>query len=839
MTARTRWAHVFVGIVAATALSVGVAACASGSSSRFGQGQGQGEGDSGADSTTGLGDSGPGFSGDTGPGFGGGDTGTAGSCAGTLMVTPASAIVTVTITSAGVQTMPATFTAQCDGANIPVVWSLDRGDLGAIGLSTGVFTASGQGAGVGTVTASAGSSVGTATVTVQILTIENGAPASEPDAGAGGYGGVGGVPLGGSVPAAVQTKLQGAETPDAGLSAGTLKWLYPYDQTVWPQGVLPPLLQWSNPPTAATAVYIHLKQANYEFQGFYSGTDLVNQPIDATAWTTATNGNGGDPLHVEVTVTDGTHVYGPIAENWIIAPGQLKGIVYYSSYNTTFATPVIGAQPANVAAAILSIRSGSTSPTLAIPAAQGKCMVCHEVSADGATLVTSNGQGYPNYDDTYVFSLQTGMQTQMYTANAPDGTTNDRKFLWSGLWRDGSFALQSTGLTTESYGDWNAQTNPDSDGGPVDTDSRIFRRTDGDAVPAPGFDGQVKDAVTPAFSPDGTMVAFNYLFAQPGATGLAPGNGHTLDLMDFACGMPLNAGDPPSPTAGPACGSLQFSGLRRLFTSPTQAAPGVGPGFAAWPAWLPDSSSVVFQNTVYGPPGTSAIATWNGVQAQLWIVGASASTTPQAVALNALNGIGPTGTSYLPTNATHPNDTVLNYQPTVSPIASGGYFWVVFTSRRMYGNVAPGLSGDGFCWPADTDAGACPQGSNCCGPWDIGDGKYPVNKKLWVAAIDLNPTQGKDPSHPAFYLPAQELNAPNMRGYWVPAPCEANGMSCTTGDECCGGFCEQVAGGALECTSTKPTCAAEYDKCTQTSDCCGKAAGYTCINSVCSRPAVE
>ncbi len=239
---------------------------------------------------------------------------------------------------------------------------------------------------------------------------------------------------------------------------------------------------------------------------------------------------------------------------------------------------------------------------------------------------------------------------------------------------------------------------------------------------------------------------------------------------------------------------------------------------------------------MYAPPGTSAIATWNGVEAELWVVGASASTTspaPQAVALHALNGIGPDGTSYLPTNTSHPNDAILNYEPTVSPIASGGYFWVVFTSRRMYGNVAPGLeppAGDYCRGPA----------SQPCGPFDIGDGTYPVNKKLWVAAIDLHPTPGQDPSHPAFYLPAQELNAPNMRGFWVPAPCEADGMSCETGDECCGGYCEQGAnGGALVCGSVKPMCAAQYDKCTSTSDCCGAGQGYTCINAICSRPAAN
>jgi len=45
-----------------------------------------------------------------------------------------------------------------------------------------------------------------------------------------------------------------------------------------------------------------------------------------------------------------------------------------------------------------------------------------------------------------------------------------------------------------------------------------------------------------------------------------------------------------------------------------------------------------------------------------------------------------------------------------------------------------------------------------------------------VAAIDINPTPGTDPSHPAFYLPGQELNAGNLRGFWVVDPCKQNGI---------------------------------------------------------------
>ena len=39
-------------------------------------------------------------------------------------------------------------------------------------------------------------------------------------------------------------------------------------------------------------------------------------------------------------------------------------------------------------------------------------------------------------------------------------------------------------------------------------------------------------------------------------------------------------------------------------------------------------------------------------------------------------------------SADHGDDVDLNYEPTVNPRPSGGYVWVVFTSRRMYGNEA-------------------------------------------------------------------------------------------------------------------------------------------------------
>src|SRR6201999_1359630 len=94
--------------------------------------------------------------------------------------------------------------------------------------------------------------------------------------------------------------------------------------------------------------------------------------------------------------------------------------------------------------------------------------------------------------------------------------------------------------------------------------------------------------------------------------------------------------------------------------------------------------------------------------------------------------------------------------------ARGRYAWCVFRSRRMYGNEA-------FIPPY------------CSDPRGVDLVQNITTKKLWVAAIDLNGTPGNDVSHPAFYLPAQELLAGNSRAFWVLDPCRSDGASCESG----------------------------------------------------------
>jgi hypothetical protein len=272
------------------------------------------------------------------------------------------------------------------------------------------------------------------------------------------------------------------------------------------------------------------------------------------------------------------------------------------------------------------------------------------------------------------------------------------------------------------------------------------------------------------------------------------GDGKSLAMMDY---------DATSST---------FSNLTVLYTPPA--------GMAVWPSFVPTSDGVVFElETVsngrdWGATRSTCDDTGPcsnvGTQAELWWVDV-ATKTP--VRLDNLNGKG-----YLPGLAStqHTDDSVFAYEPTVSPVVSGGYAWVVFTSRRLYGNVA--TVNPYWSDPRFHDIGATP-----------------TTKKLWVAAVDLNALPGTDPSHPAFYLPGQELLAGNSRGFWVADPCQPSGTSCESGDECCDGFCRSFDGG-LTCTNVPPSCAHEFDKCTQTADCCGSAQGMACLGGRCSRP---
>ena len=689
-----------------------------------------------------------------------GDASLTSDAAGPLAVTTSVSAIDVTY---GQQSPTVTATASINGVPVAASFSVDRGELGSIGATTGVLTPTGVVGGVVTIIATFDGYVATTTVSITVHWVQSGADADAGSAaggGAGGNGGVGGEGLGAAPDPATVTALGTAPMTDA-----SLQFLYPYDQTVWPRGLLAPLLQWSTT-QIYDAVSIHIQESAFEYQGYFAwtATPFVHHPVPQAAWDALAYSNGGDTVKVTLVFSAGGVAYGPLTQTWRFAQTSLTGTVYYNSYGTNLAHNyccTLGG--ADFGGATLAIKHGATSPVL-VAGSDSECRVCHSVSADGSRLVSSRG------DSTgYLGSSAYDLGTLAETLLSPD----DARFNWGGLYPNGQFLLAN---------------NAPIAGGGFTQPTQLFSIGDGGVVPSTGLPPTLQVG-SPVFSPDGKHVAFNF-YGGAGPDG-GSGDGVSLAMMDY---------DVATST---------FSHFQVLYTPPL--------GTSVWPSFLPTDTGVVFElesvsdQSYWGETRKcpdSATCSNPATQAQLWWVDVA---TKNAVPLTSLNG----GT-YLPTapNTGHANDTMLNFDPTVNPVAGGGYAWVVFTSRRLYGNIAT-------LDPYQSD------------PRFFDISTSPTTKKLWVAAIDLNAAPGTDPSHPAFYLPAQELLAGNSRGYWVVDACEANGTSCLTGDQCCGGYCSEVDGG-LVCSAQPPACSAQFDKCTQTSQCCGAAQGMQCIAGRCA-----
>jgi hypothetical protein len=687
----------FGGLVLAAFLVVAMgiaAACGSGSSNATPVGDG------GGDVTTG-----------DGPGsLLGGEGGLQ-----TLVVAPQNPKLTVP--SPGTTTQ---FTATINGNPVTAQWTVDLAAIGTID-GTGLFTASGLLGGQATIEAQVGT-LHAQTVLTVVLALEDNP---------------------GNVSAGTQQQLLGGGTADT-----AFMWLYPYDGTVFPQGLLAPVLQVGG--TAPDAVYVHVSFSSLDYKGFYGASNPGQVVFSPQLWTTITQtASGTDTVQVQLTKISAGQVTGPITESWRIAQGTLKGSVYYES---RFSSPTDNG-------ATMRIKPGAAQPDVLL----GNCNVCHYVSADGSTIVATLDVTTPITSGAYDLKNDAGA-----ISLKPDET-----YTFGALYKDGSFLMACGSATIPGI----------ANDGPVV--SHLYDTKSGVQIPAPGWDGVITNGAMPTFSPDGKQIVFNHYDS---------GQGHTLAVMSFDLT------------------SYTFSNLVDFATDPVN--------FLGWPAFTPDAEWVV-----YDADSRSDFATWNsgGVDAKsdLQIAHVASQTS---VPLSVLNGV-VNGQYYLPFGEAAEGH--MNYDATVLPVAAGGYYWVVFTSRREYGNTL-----------------------NNPDPYYAVDNRTPGalawRKKLWVAALDIdNPehpsTSAHDISHPAFYLPGQDLQTGNYRGFWALDPCAQNGASCMSGDQCCSGYCRQTsaeAGAQLSCVPPQG-CANEYEKCTVSADCCQAAMGFQCINGFCAEPAAQ
>ncbi|MFO0665944.1 MAG: dickkopf-related protein [Polyangiaceae bacterium] len=614
------------------------------------------------------------------------------------------------------------------------------------------------------------------------------------------------------VTAASFPTLTGAEP------AETATIIYPYNGTMFPLGLPSPLLQWSTA-DLASGVKVSIRYPSTGTPIFESSeirTEAISFPtplltpkpratIPQTDWAAfeqSVNRNRatlGDTGAIVLRRYVGGVARQEVKVDVRFAPTQLKGRIYYNTYGTALVTNYSGAQQSPggafpggaFGAATLQVIIGQSAPTV-VAGSNSACRVCHSASSDGQMIITAHS----NYN-TFRYDMP---------GAGPLGTAyGGSRFIFPGIHPNRTRVLTSAG------------------GHSGDSASFLFDQT-GAAVTGGTQPTNLK-AAYPTFSHETTgptQVAFTFTGGSPlplanPPTAPVTGDGKTLSMMDFD-------------------GNRTFSNFRNIYTPPS--------GKAWWPAFLPPGENGVvwhqeFRSNGRDPGGTRSDCEGGclgGATAEIWW--AKTTGAPTATRLHNLNGyVGNTATGYLPTGpnrhggpGSDPDfyEQRYNYEPTVLPVVRGGYSWVTFTSRRLYGNVAT----------------VNPYASD---PRFYNISIEPTTKKLWISALNTGAAAGTDPSFPAFYLPGQELISGNMRGYFVLDACRSPGAKipaneCETDLDCCAGSVCALdrpisAPPKRYCVNASPAaCRADGESCVADGECCNFATGTRCASGVCALP---
>jgi hypothetical protein len=566
-----------------------------------------------------------------------------------------------------------------------------------------------------------------------------------------------------------------------GGSAGGMRWLYPYEGTVFPRGMLAPDLMWEG--ADGDAVYVHIKAKIFEYWGCLVPTEPGRVTIPQAAWEAAGQRSFGkdDDFVIELATFGLGAVTGPIVNHVQIAQAAIKGSIYYNTYRSSLAGGSIPGVPGGgvpggfpgggfpgggFPGGGIGGPGGSNGVVLRIPAGgkaevfgQTDCNGCHSVSADGSLLLAQSVAS-----GTYLYEL-------MDNGPAPMPTSATQNGCWAAVYPDGSAALSmSTAIDVARAGIFGAMT------GTGTGNATLFDTKTGQALPSEGIP---PGALMPFFSPDGTLLVFNdYAVAE-------------------AHGIALTRYDTSTHTA---------SEYQVLY----EEAPGaMRPG---WPFVLPDNGGVVFARTseldfsgggvgVSGDIAPGVVAPFSALSV-IDIASKQVTLLAQAMGFRSIEDA-TNNVTYLPFGEVEVNHA---YYPTVSPVGAGGYFWVFFDSVRHYGRTG-------------------------------------LQRQLWGAAIDISAdgSYTNDPSHPAFYLSGQEFGTGNHRAFAALDPCRKDGDDCTSGIDCCGGFCyldgpAENAEPVGKCSPKKDeqTCSRPDDRCSIASDCCGSDPPLNCIAGFCA-----
>jgi hypothetical protein len=591
---------------------------------------------------------------------------------------------------------------------------------------------------------------------------------------------------------------------------------YPYEGTIFPGALEPPIVMWEG---AADAAYVRFAYAQSDKVDYEFAVGAVNPgelQIPRDAWNEITRRTNRANLNVTLKVLSGGNV-SSCELHWRVAAGNMIGSIYYNTYQAPADLGGVADQGAVMRLPLgdkAEIYKQFTGPINVIPA-EGPCYSCHSVSFNGTTLVAS-------YHDYFLkeFHVEKYDVTQATQPEAK-GTLDNATF--GALTPDGTriLAMGNPQCTAGSDSFPRRPNNFPLVEGPAV--ARMLDTTTGADTNAQGLQGDYYMWM-PQFSPNGDKVVFNH--GKPGGSG---SDRSELAIMDYdyasntfsnlrviVSGPMLPGAATPSLDYAPApalagpvpCGANMCGGDNGETCNPDEVAiPGIpgdtgalpggscsGPCYPAWPFFTPDGKAVVF-SLISEPDFTNAFPGRDlGSLSELWYIDLD---TMETVRLDNAN------------RGRFPADALANYYPTVMPVALGGYFWVFWTTVRDYGHKLAGRGTDGDLPVAGLEA---------------------VKKRIWVSAIrakamgddEVMETPGPltDPSAPGFYLAGQSESG-NVRGFAALSPCLEVGATCGSGLDCCCGFCNGAQGGATgTCSCDPPMCSKLNEKCKTDADCC-------------------
>ena len=481
------------------------------------------------------------------------------------------------------------------------VFSLDAAGIALGNMNAAQFEATGASGGKGGVVAQAGDLIGATSVSVVIHNVH----------------------IGPGVPAGAENNFP--DNPPA--SAQSPSVVYPLEGAVMPASVKSPDVQWEGSNAAGDLYRVRITAGQFATvdtilaagPSFKLDNQLSDQDwrmlvktagtgpiqIDVAHWSQATSASGAPPRIVNIVEAN---ITGAIYY-WNLGAGSMERI------DATGRGPAIPNPPVR--------------PVDSPPGTGGsRCVACHSVSKDGRYLSGSLWGG--------------ALEGAVFDMSNPLVRTADPAPTLSPVVQGQSYTQL---FTTFNHDASRLMVN-------IGTSLHVIDPATGAAVTTSGTPLPTSGAAHPAWSPDGSAVAY---VANVTAGGSPAGWAVDYDRGDLVV-IPSSAGD--------------------TFGAPTTlvASASVDPAFVApsWPSFSPDSQWVVY-GAGANSRGQNGTTTYPG---SLFIVNKSGGPT---VRLDTACG-----------------GARLCYLPNFSPYGQNDqYFWVIYYSFRDYGNALAGTKGTG------------------------------------------------------------------------------------------------------------------------------------------------